>query len=343
MRRPTMRGTVLYGPRDIRFEDRETPRIEQPTDAVIRIAATCVCGSDLWPYRGLQPLKGPTPMGHEYCGFVEEVGSKVRSVRPGQFVIGSFATSDNTCPNCRYGYQSSCVQREFITRAQAPVLRVPLADGTLVPTPDMPPDDLIPSLLTTSDVLGTGWFAADAANVKPGSTVVVVGDGAVGLLGVLSAKQMGAERIIAMSRHESRQKLAKEFGATDIVSQRGDDGIARIKEMTKGIGADSVLECVGTQQSMMQAIRAARPGGHVSYVGVPHEVELNGQELFFSHVHLHGGPAPVRRYLPKRIDLVWNGKINPGKVFDLGLPLDQVAEGYKAMDERRAIKTLLRP
>jgi threonine dehydrogenase-like Zn-dependent dehydrogenase len=338
-----MRGTVLYGPGDIRFEERETPKIIEATDAVIRMAATCVCGSDLWPYRGLQPIKGPTPMGHEYCGFIEEVGSAVKSVKVGQFVIGSFATSDNTCPHCQYGYQSSCMHREFITRAQAPVLRVPLADGTLVPTTGVPSDALAPSLLTTSDVLGTGWFAADAANVKPGSTVVVVGDGAVGLLAVLSASQMGAERIIAMSRHESRQKLAREFGATDIVTERGDDGITRVKELTKGIGADSVLECVGTQESMMQAIRSARPGGFVSYVGVPHGVDLDGAELFFAHVHLHGGPAPVRRYLPELIDLVLNEKINPGKVFDLTLPLDQVAEGYRAMDERRAIKALLRP
>src|SRR5437763_6904198 len=338
-----MRGAVLYGPRDIRFEDRETPKIVEPTDAVIRISLTCVCGSDLWPYRGLQPINGPTPMGHEYCGIVEEVGSAVRSVRPGQFVIGSFATSDNTCPNCEYGYQSSCMHREFITRAQAPVLRVPLADGTLVPTGGVPSDDLVPSLLTTSDVLGTGWFAADAANVKPGSTVAVVGDGAVGLLGVLSAKEMGAERIIAMSRHGSRQQLAREFGATDIVTQRGDEGVARIKELTEGVGADAVLECVGTQESMMQAIHSARPGGGVGYVGVPHGVALNGEELFYTHVRLHGGPAPVRRYLPELIDLTLNGKIHPGKVFDLTLPLDRVAEGYRAMDERRAIKSLLRP
>src|SRR5947209_6808980 len=338
-----MRGTVLYGPGDIRFEDREAPRIEEPADAVIRIAATCVCGSDLWPYRGLQPIQGPSPMGHEYCGIVEEVGGSVRSVKPGQFVVGSFATSDNTCPNCLYGYQSSCVRREFMTRAQAPVLRVPLADGTLVPTPGVPSDDLVPSLLTTSDVLGTGWFAADAANVRPGSTVAVVGDGAVGLLAVLSAKQMGAERIIAMSRHEKRQQLAREFGATDVVTERGDEGVARVQELTDGIGADSVLECVGTQESMMQAIRSARRGGYVSYVGVPHEVELDGTELFFAHVHLHGGPAPVRRYLPRLIDLVLDRQIDPGKVFDLTLPLDRVAEGYRAMDERRAIKTLLRP
>ena len=339
-----MKGTVLYGPGDIRFEDRETPKIIEPTDAILRLAATCVCGSDLWPYRGLQPIDGPTPMGHEYCGFVEEVGSAVKSVKPSQFVVGSFATSDNTCAHCRYGYQSSCIHREFMLRAQAPFLRVPQADGTLVPTPGgAPPDELVPSLLACSDVLGTGWFAADAANVKPGGTVVVVGDGAVGLLGVLSAKQMGAERIIAMSRHESRQKLAREFGATDIVAERGDEAVARIKDLTKGIGADSVLECVGTQESMMQAIGATRPGGYVGYVGVPHGVELNGEQLFFRHVHLHGGPAPVRRYLPKLIDLVLNGTINPGKVFDLTLPLDQVAEGYRAMDERRAIKALLRP
>src|SRR6266566_5295472 len=333
--RQTIRGTVLYGPREIRFEERDAPTILEPTDAIIRISATCVCGSDLWPYRGISPVAGPSPMGHEYCGVVEDVGRAVKSVKPGQFVIGSFFASDNTCPNCQAGYQSSCQHKEFVSTAQAPLLRVPLADGTLVATPGVPSEDLVPSLLALSDVMGTGWFAAHAANVKPGK--------AVGLLGVLSARQMGAKRIIAMSRNESRQKLAREFGATDIVTQRGDEGVARIKELTKGIGADSALECVGTQESMMQAIRSTRPGGYVGYVGVPHGVELNGEELFYSHVHLHGGPAPVRRFLPELIDLVWNGKINPGKVFDLILPLDQVAEGYRAMDERRAIKTLLRP
>lgn len=338
-----MRGAVLYGPRDVRFEERPEPKITKPTDAIIKISATCVCGSDLWPYRGIQPVPQPTPMGHEYCGIVEEIGSAVRSVKRGQFVIGSFFASDNTCPNCHNGYQSSCQHREFVGDAQAPYLRVPLADGTLVATQDGRSSDLVPSMLTVSDVMGTGWFAADAANTRPGTTVVVVGDGAVGLLAVLSAKQMGAERIIAMSRHVARQKLAREFGATDIVSKRGDDGITRVLELTKGIGADSVLECVGTQQSMMQAIRSARKGGYVSYVGVPHGVELNGEKLFFAHVHLHGGPAPVRRYLPKLMELVAKGKIDPGKVFDLTLPLDQVADGYRAMDERRAIKTLLRP
>jgi len=338
-----MKGTVLHGAHDVRFEDREDPRIEKPTDAILRIAAACVCGSDLWPYRGIQKIDQPVPMGHEYCGVVEEVGRDVKNVKPGQFVIGSFFASDNTCPHCRLGYQSSCQHREFFGSAQAPFLRVPLADGTLVSTPGMPAENTVPSLLATSDVLGTGWFAADAAEVKPGKTVVVVGDGAVGLLAILAARQMGAERIIAMSRHETRQKLALGFGATEIVAERGDDGVARIRELTKGVGADSVLECVGTQESMMQAIQSTRPGGHVSYVGVPHGMSLNGEQLFFSHVHLHGGPAPVRRYLPNLIELVWTEQINPGKVFDLVLPLDRVAEGYRAMDERTAIKALLRP
>jgi len=338
-----MKGTVLYGPRDIRFEERPEPEILQPTDAIVRLSATCVCGSDLWPYRGIQPIAEPSAMGHEYCGTVEEVGSAVDTVKKGQFVVGSFCISDNTCPNCRAGYQSGCQHLEFMTGAQAPYARVPLADGTLVATREVPSNDLLPSLLATSDVLGTGWFAADAANVKPGSTVVVVGDGAVGLLGVLAAKQMGAERIVAMSRHESRQKLAKEFGATDVVSERGEEGIARIKEMTKGVGADSTLECVGSLESMMQAIRSTRPGGSVGYVGVPHNALLDLQPVFFTLVRLHGGPAPVRRYLPNLIHLVLNGKINPGKVFDLTLPLDQVAAAYRAMDERRAIKALLRP
>ena len=338
-----MEATVLYGARDVRFEDRPEPRIVEPTDAIISLPFTSICGSDLWPYRGLQAVTSPAAMGHEYCGFVEEVGRGVTTIEPGQFVIGSFFASDNTCPHCRHGYQTSCQRAEPVVGAQAPRMRVPLADGTLVATRDLPQTDMIASLLALSDVMGTGWFAADAAKVKPGATVVVVGDGAVGLLGVLSAKQMGAERIIAMSRHESRQELARDFGATDIVTERGDEGVERIKQLTKGVGADSVLECVGTQESMMQAIKTTRPGGYVGYVGVPHGVSLDGRPLFFSHVHLHGGPAPVREYLPKLIGLVFDGTINPGKVFDLVLPLAEVAEGYRAMDERRAIKTLLRP
>lgn len=338
-----MRGTVLYAPRDVRLEQRDDPKITEPTDAIIRMTATCVCGSDLWDYRGINPVTQPTPMGHEYCGIVEEVGSDVHSIKPGQFVIGSFFASDNTCPHCQAGFQSSCQHREPIQGAQAEWLRVPLAGGTLVATPGQPDDDLIPSLLALSDVMGTGWFAAVAARVQPGMTVAVVGDGAVGLLGVLSAARIGAARIIAMSRHQPRQKLACEFGATDIITERGDEGVAAIKDLTDGIGADAVLECVGTAESMTQALRSARPGGFVGYVGVPHGVNLPGEELFYSHVGLLGGPAPVRHFLPELIDLVYNREINPGKVFDLTLPLDQVAEGYRAMDERRAIKALLRP
>ncbi|MFC5004470.1 zinc-dependent alcohol dehydrogenase family protein [Dactylosporangium cerinum] len=340
-----MRGTILHSPGDVRLEDRPDPTITAPTDAIIRIVATCVCGSDLWPYRGIEPVNRPTPMGHEYVGVVEAIGGDVRQIRPGQFVVGSFFASDNTCEICRAGYQSSCVHREPVGAggAQAELLRVPLADGTLVATPELPSDDLVPGLLAASDVLGTGWFGAVAAEVLPGKTVAVVGDGAVGLLAVLAARHFGAERIIAMSRHADRQKLALEYGATDIVTERGDDGVARIKDLTGGLGAHSVIEAVGTQESMLQAIRSTRPGGHVGYVGVAHGVELPGDELFFSHVHLHGGPAPVRRFLPELIELITSRTIDPGKVFDLALPLDQVAEGYKAMDERRAIKTLLRP
>ncbi|HEU0087259.1 MAG TPA: zinc-dependent alcohol dehydrogenase family protein [Pseudonocardiaceae bacterium] len=340
-----MRGAVLHAPGDVRVEHREDSKIINPTDAIIRMSATCVCGSDLWDYRGINPVTGPTPMGHEYCGIVEEVGDDVTTVKPGQFVIGSFFASDNTCPHCQAGYHTSCQHREFVGAggAQAEALRVPLADGTLVATPEVPDDHLLPSLLAASDVLGTGWFAAVAAGVRPGATVAVVGDGAVGLLGVLSAKQLGAERIIAMSRHTSRQKLAREFGATDIVTERGDDGVARITDLTDGIGADAVLECVGTPESMSQALRSARPGGGVGIVGVPHGVAIDGQELFYSHVRVQGGPAPVRRFLPELIDLIWQREIDPGRVFDLDLPLDRAAEGYAAMDERRSIKALLRP
>jgi threonine dehydrogenase-like Zn-dependent dehydrogenase len=340
-----MRGTMLYAPGDIRVEERAKPVIQAPADAIIRICAACVCGSDLWPYRGIEPIEGPTPMGHEYAGVVEETGSDVRTIKAGDFVVGSFMASDNTCPICQAGYQSRCVHVEYVGAggAQAEYLRVPLADGTLVATPGRPDQDLVPSLLAASDVLGTGWFGAVAAEAGPGKTVVVVGDGAVGLLAVLAARQLGAERIIAMSRHEPRQKLAREFGATDIVTERGDDGVAKIKELTGGLGAHSVIEAVGTQESMMQAIRSTRPGGHVGYVGVAHGVELPGQELFYAEVHLLGGPAPVRRFLPELTGLIWNREIDPGRVFDLELRLDQAAQGYQAMDERRAIKALLRP
>jgi threonine dehydrogenase-like Zn-dependent dehydrogenase len=338
-----LRGVVLHAPGDVRVEQRPDPRIERSTDAVIRLAATCVCGSDLWPYRGVEDVTGPTPMGHEYVGIVEEVGPEVSTIEPGQFVVGSFFASDNTCAICRAGYQSRCVHAELMGAigTQAEYARIPLADGTLVATPEVPDPTLVPSLLAASDVLGTGWFGAVAAEAGPGKTVAVVGDGAVGLLGVLAARELGAERIIAMSRHESRQKLALDYGATDIVAERGDEGVAAIKDLTGGLGAHSVIEAVGTQESMLQAIRSTRPGGHVGYVGVSHDVSLPGEEMFFSGVHLHGGPAPVRRFLPDLIERIVSRQIDPGKVFDLTLPLDQAAEGYRAMDERRAIKTLL--
>jgi threonine dehydrogenase-like Zn-dependent dehydrogenase len=338
-----MRGAVLYAPGDVRLEQRPAPEIIKPTDAIVKIAASCVCGSDLWDYRGINPVTEPTPAGHEYCGVVMETGREVATVKPGQFVIGSFFASDGTCPNCQAGFQTSCVHREFVGGCQAEAVRVPLADGTLVATPEPPADELVPSLLALSDVMGTGWWAAVAAEVKPGMTVAVVGDGAVGLCAVLAAREFGAARIIAMSRHEARSKIALAFGATDIVTERGDEGVARIREMTGGIGADAVLEGVGTSESMHQALRSARPGGNVGFVGVPHGVEINGQELFFTHVGLRGGPAPVRRFLPDLIGRVWDGRIDPGQVFDLALPLDEVAEAYRAMDERRAVKALLRP
>jgi threonine dehydrogenase-like Zn-dependent dehydrogenase len=341
-----VRGAVMYAPGDVRVEDVNEPQILKPTDAIIRLSASCICGSDLWAYRGIESLDGPRPMGHEYAGIVEEVGSAVSSVKAGQFVVGSFFASDNTCEICRSGYQPSCPNSEAFGptgAAQAERMRVPLADGTLVATPEVPAEELVPHFLATSDVLGTGWFAAVAAEVGPGKTVVVVGDGAVGLLGVLAARELGAERVIAMSRNEPRQQLALEFGATDIVTERGKEGVAAIKDLTNGLGAHSVIEAVGTQESMMQAIHSTRAGGHVGYVGVTHEVALPGMELYFSHVHLHGGPAPVRGFLPDLLDRVWTGKIQPGKVFDLELPLDDAADGYKAMDERRAIKVLLHP
>jgi threonine dehydrogenase-like Zn-dependent dehydrogenase len=336
---------MMYGPGDIRVDEREDPQIVVPTDAIIRVSAACVCGSDLWPYRGVEDMQWPAPMGHEYAGVVEEVGDEVETVKPGQFVVGSFWASDNTCEICRAGYQSGCVNRVPMGAlgAQADRLRVPLADGTLVATPDTPPDDLVPSLLSASDVLGTGWFGAVAAEAGPGKTVAVVGDGAVGLLAVLAAKQLGADRIVAMSRHESRQRLAREFGATDIVEARGDAGVEAIKELTDGLGAHSVVEAVGTQESMMQAVNATRAGGHLGFVGVAHDVAVSGMDLFWSLAHIHGGPAPVRRFLPELVDLIWTREIDPGKVFDLELPLDEAPAAYRAMDQREAIKVLLRP
>ncbi|MCQ1953207.1 zinc-dependent alcohol dehydrogenase family protein [Arthrobacter sp. zg-Y238] len=338
-----MLGTLLYGERDVRVEDVPRPVLQEPTDAILRVVAACVCGSDLWPYRGIDPVRRPRPMGHEYVGVVEETGAAVSLIRPGQFVVGSFFASDNTCEICAAGYQSRCVHAVGVGGAQAEYLRVPLADGTLVATAEPPDADVIPSLLAASDVLGTGWFGAAAAEAGPGKTVAVVGDGAVGLLAVLAAGQMGAERIIAMSGHPDRQELAREFGATDIVPERGDDGVAAVRELTGGLGAHSVVEAVGTQASMLQGIGCTRPGGHMGYVGVPHGVQLPGEQLFFAEIHLLGGPAPVRRFLPELMGLILQRKIDPGKVFTLELPLGEAVDAYRAMDERRTIKALLRP
>jgi len=338
-----MRGAILHAPGDVRFEERPDPVIVEPTDAIVRTVAACVCGSDLWPYRGFNKIRQPRPIGHEYVGIIEEVGAEVSTVKPGEFVVGGFLFSDNTCPHCQGGFHSACSNGGGYDGCQAEYIRIPQADGTLLPTPARPPDDLIPSLLSLSDVMATGWFAAVSAGVEPGMTAVVVGDGAVGLCGVIAASQLGAERVIAMSRHEQRRKLALELGATELVSERGDDGIAKIKELTDGVGADAVLECVGTGESMLQALRSTRPGGMVGYVGVPHGVELPVREMFHNLVGLRGGPAPVRRFLPDLMERVWDRRIDPGQVFDVEMPLDRVADAYRAMDQREAIKVLLRP
>lgn len=348
-----MKATILHGTRDIRVEEVDDPTIQRPTDALVRVTAACVCGSDLWPYRGINEVTKARRIGHEFVGIVEEVGAGVRSLRPGDFVIAPFLFSDNTCPHCLVGMQSACQNgggyggrdRDglMVDGGQGEYVRVPLADGTLVATREVPDDSLVPSLLTLSDVMGTGWHAAVAAGVQEGDTVVVVGDGAVGLCGVLAAARMGAERVVVMSRHESRQRLAKQFGATDIVAERGDDGEAAVLELTEGVGADAVLECVGTGEAMTTAIAVARPGATVGYVGVPHGVELPIGTMFGRNIGVGGGVAPVRQYLPRLRDEVLSGAINPGAVFDLELPLDEVAEAYAAMDERRAIKSLVRP
>ncbi|KRF22375.1 zinc-dependent alcohol dehydrogenase family protein [Phycicoccus sp. Soil802] len=339
-----MRQVYMDAPGQVRVADREDPKIIDPTDAVIRLTATCICGSDLWPYRGVEDVDH-APMGHEYVGIVEEVGTDVTTVKPGDFVVGSFVISDGTCEICRSGYPSKCVNAEFVSATigtQSDKARIPYADGTLVATPGQPDADLIPHLLAASDVLGTGWFAAWAAQAGPGKTIAVVGDGAVGLMGVLAAKQLGAERIVIFSRHPERQALAREFGATDVIEERGDQGIAKLKALTGGLGAHGVVEAVGTEESFLQAIGSARGGGHVGFVGVAHEgVSIPADQLFFAEITLHGGPAPVRRFLPDLIQLIWDRKIEPGKVFDLTLPIEQAADGYKAMDQRTATKVLL--
>jgi threonine dehydrogenase-like Zn-dependent dehydrogenase len=349
-----VRATLIHAPRDIRVEDVPDPAVRRPTDALVRVVAACVCGSDLWPYRGVTSVDEPRRIGHEFVGVVEEVGTEVSTLSAGDFVIAPFALSDNTCVHCRNGVQTSCAQSAWwggedtdglpIDGGQGQAVRVAMADGTLVATPEQPDESMVASLLTLSDVMGTGHHAALAAGVTKGSTVVVVGDGAVGQCAVLAAVRLGAERVVAMSRHADRQALARSFGATDVVAERGDEGVAAVHELLGGIGADAVLECVGTKESMQQAIDATRPGGRVGYVGVPAGgSELPIRQLFSSNVSVGGGVAPVRAYIPELLDDVLSGALDPGRVFDLVLPLEQAPEAYAAMDERRSIKTMLRP
>ena len=340
-----MRATVMYGAGDVRVEDRPAPAIEEDTDAIVRVVRTCICGSDLHPYHSMAASSDGTTMGHEMIGVVEQTGDLVSTVTPGDLVIAPFAFSDNTCDICLDGFQTACPHGGYFSTCQSEVVRVPQADGTLVVVPGGKPEDpeIIASLLAASDVLGTGWFGAVAAQAGPGKTIAVVGDGAVGLSAVLAAKALGAEKVIVFSRHEDRAALAREFGADVVIAERGDEGAAKVKELTGGYGAHGVVEAVGNQTSMMQAIASCRPGGHLGYVGVAHGVSLPGDQLFFAEIHMLGGPAPVRRFLPDLIDRILKREINPGKVFTLRLPLEEAPEAYKAMDERRAIKVLLEP
>lgn len=338
-----MRATTIHGTRDIRLSDVPDPTIEADTEAIVKVVAGCVCGSDLWPYRGENPITAGDTIGHEAVGVVEEVGSAVHSFAPGDFVVIPFCHSDNTCPHCAVGMHSVCDNLGFTLSGQAEYTKVFQAEGSLVKTDGMPDDSMLTSLLALSDVMPTGWHAATAARVKAGDTVVVVGDGAVGLCGVLAASQMGADRVIAMSRHETRQKIARAFGATDIIAERGKEAADRVAEMTNGVGADAVLECVGTDQSIKTAFKVARPGATVGFVGAPHGVELPVRTMFQRNVGLAGGMAPVRAYLPHLLELVLDGSINPGLVFDLTLPLDQVSDAYRAMDERTATKVMVTP
>ena len=349
-----MRATTIYAAGDIRIEEVPDPVLSTGRDAIVRVVAACVCGSDLWNYRGVRPVKPGARIGHEFVGVVEAVGDDVERVSVGDFVIAPFYDCDMTCINCRNGVSTSCLEHSwwgsrdhfggFADGAQGEFVRVPHADGTLVKTPEYPTEALIPHLLTLSDVFGTGHHAALSGGVRAGSTVVVVGDGAVGLSAVLASQRLGAERIVLMSRHASRQDLGRVFGATDVIAERGDEGIAAAKDLFDGIGPDAVLECVGTPASMDQAIATARPGGRVGFVGVPAEGNsVPVASLFGRNVGLHGGVAPVRNYIEELLPDVWNGIVEPGRVFDLTLPLDEVAEAYAAMNERRAIKVLLRP
>lgn len=342
-----MRAAIFNEPRSVTVGERPDASISEPTDAVVRVVLACVCGSDLWYYRGDTEFP-PGPIGHEFVGVVEDVGAEVTQVRKGDFVIAPFAFSDGTCPHCRYGITTACVNGGFFPAGngdggQGEAVRVPLADGTLVAVPGSGHSDaMLASLLTLSDVMATGHHAAVCARVKEGDTVAVVGDGAVGLSAVLAAKRLGAGRIIALSRHEERQKLASEFGATDIVEGRGDEAISAVKEMTGGVGSDATLECVGTGQAMETALSIARAGSMVGYVGVPHGVEFPVGKMFSRTKGVHGGPAPARTYIPDLLPDVLEGRIDPGRVFNLETDLDDIGEAYAAMDERRAIKSLVR-
>jgi threonine dehydrogenase-like Zn-dependent dehydrogenase len=351
-----MRATIIHGPGDIRVEDRDYPAVHLPTDAVVKVTAACVCGSDLWPYRGVKPIRRPSAIGHEFIGVVESVGADVGALREGDFVIAPFVVSCGECPQCRNGVTVACDRLagwggkddagHRIDGGQGQAVRVPLAESTLVKVPGVvePDEALRRNLLTLSDVMATGHHAALSARVAPGRTVVVVGDGAVGLCGVLATKRLGAGRIIAMSRHADRQAIAREFGATDIVEERGDEGVAKVRELLGGVLADSVLECVGTKESMEQALHSVRPGGALGFVGVPTGgAEIPLRYLFDKNITVSGGMAPARTYIPELLADVLAGRINPGRVFDVEMSLEEAPEAYKAMDERRAIKVLLRP
>jgi threonine dehydrogenase-like Zn-dependent dehydrogenase len=341
-----MRAAIFNEPRSITVGERRDPAIVEPTDAIVRVVLACVCGSDLWYYRGETPFE-PGPIGHEFVGVVEDVGSDVHNITKGDFVIAPFAYSDGTCPHCLHGITTACMTGGFFPQngdgGQGEAVRVPLADGTLVAVPGSGHSDgMLASLLTLSDVLATGHHAAVCARVKEGDTIAVVGDGAVGLSGVLAAKRLGADRIVALSRHADRQRLAREFGATDIVEQRGEEATDAVLALTNGVGVDATLECVGTGQAMETALSIARPGSMVGYVGVPHGVEFRVERMFYRTKGVLGGPAPARTYIPDLLDDVLEGRINPGLVFDFATDLDGIGEAYAAMDERRAIKSLVR-
>jgi threonine dehydrogenase-like Zn-dependent dehydrogenase len=344
-----MRGTVMYAAGDVRIDEVPDPTLQEPTDAVIRVTRACICGSDLWPYKTLEPTDGARVMGHEAIGVVEDVGADVRTVKVGDVVVMPFAFSDGTCIFCEEGLQTECIHGGFfgnadVPGAQAEAVRIPQADGTLYVLPVGEDDRLMPSLLTLSDVMGTGHHAAVAAKVGPGTSVAVVGDGAVGLCGVIAAKRLGAEQIIIMGRHADRIALAREFGATDVVSERGPEAVERVKELSGGYGVDSVLECVGLDQSMETAIEIARPGGAVGRVGVPqHELMPSAQPSFFKNLTIGGGPAPVRAYIEELLPDVLEGRIEPGRVFDREVDLDGVPDGYRAMNAREAIKVMVNP